>query len=333
MNSTNAKRLFLILRIVVFLLGALMVIARIKYGAEIILVGIVLLGLRLIPPIFRSVFYDTNENLNKNFPNITQSIGITLLGVLIGLLITIKVKPGLNELIGKEASLLIYYLLVNGITFGIAYLIRKQITHKNSFNFTIENKPIIPFIIIGSFVLIFGIATPIQSLIPLTESFKKGLMEFHSQTGILTFLLMVIAAPIFEELIFRGIILDGLLKRYSPLVSILISSLLFGFAHVNPWQFILGLIIGLFFGWVYYKTRSVLPSIIMHASVNLCGYLLRNFVDINSHINDSLVKIYGGVTNLILSIIGSVIIVSICIYFLIKEFEKENMKLMTQRKI
>ena len=112
MNSTNAKRLFLILGIVVFLLGALMVIARIKYGAEIILVGIVLLGLRLIPPIFRSVFYDTNENLNKNFPNITQSIGITLLGVLIGLLITIKVKPGLNELIGKEASLLIYYLLV-----------------------------------------------------------------------------------------------------------------------------------------------------------------------------------------------------------------------------
>lgn len=46
---------------------------------------------------------------------------------------------------------------------------------------------------------------------------------------------MVIAAPVLEELIFRGMMLEGLLKKYSPVTSIIISSILFGVAHLNPW--------------------------------------------------------------------------------------------------
>ncbi|MGI6323291.1 MAG: CPBP family intramembrane glutamic endopeptidase [Bacteroidales bacterium] len=76
-----------------------------------------------------------------------------------------------------------------------------------------------------------------------------------------------------------------LVKRYTSFVSILISSLLFGIVHLNPWSFINGIGIGIFSGWVYFKTRSVLPSIIIHASVNLSGFLLRLFVDIPSLIN------------------------------------------------
>lgn len=113
------------------------------------------------------------------------------------------------------------------------------------------------------------------------------------------------------------------MKRYTSFVSILISSLLFGIVHLNPWSFINGIGIGIFSGWVYFKTRSVLPSIIIHASANLSGFLLRLFVDIPSLIDESLVKIYGGVTNFILIIIGSVFIASLCICFLTKEFKKE----------
>jgi membrane protease YdiL (CAAX protease family) len=261
------------------------------------------------------------ESTTTNYPNVAQSFGITGI-VILGMLLLSPVNLVLNKLIGKEASMLIYYLLAIGIPLWIVYSIRKSKTNCHSFNLTIENKRIIPLVIIGTIALLFGIITPIGNLIPMPESIKKAFMDFGSQTGIFAFFLMVIAAPILEELIFRGIILDGLLKNYSPTKSILISSLLFGLVHLNTWQFVTGLIIGIFSGWVYYRTRSLSFSIIIHASANLSGFLMRFFIDIDSSMDGTLLYMYGGLTNLILAIVGSVLIVTVCIYFLRKEFER-----------
>ncbi len=96
-----------------------------------------------------------------------------------------------------------------GIPFLIVYSIRKRKTGDKSFKMTIENPGIIPFIIIGTIALLFGIISPIQSLIPMSEDIRKELMEFANQRGFFIFVEMVIAAPILEELIFRGIILMG----------------------------------------------------------------------------------------------------------------------------
>ena len=261
------------------------------------------------------------ESKIKIYPNVAESFGITGI-VILAMLLFSPVNLVLNKLIGNEASMLIYYLLAIGIPFWIVYSIKKSKTNYLSFNLTIENKRIIPLIIIGTIALLFGIITPIGNLIPMPESIKKAFMDFGSQTGIFAFLLMVIAAPILEELIFRGIILDGLLKKYSSTKSILISSLLFGLVHLNPWQFVTGLIIGIFSGWVYYRTRSLSYSIIIHASANLSGFIMRYFIDFDSFMDDTLVEMYGGLSNLIIAIIGSIIIVAVCVYFLRKEFSK-----------
>jgi membrane protease YdiL (CAAX protease family) len=261
------------------------------------------------------------ESKIKIYPNVAESFGITGI-VILGMLLFSPVHLVLNKLIGNEASMLIYYLLAIGIPFWIVYSIKKSKTNYLSFNLTIENKRIIPLIIIGTIALLFGIISPIGNLIPMPESIKKAFMDFGSQTGIFAFFLMVIAAPILEELIFRGIILDGLLKKYSSTKSILISSLLFGLVHLNPWQFVTGLIIGIFSGWVYYRTRSLSYSIIIHASANLSGFIMRYFIDFDSFMDDTLVEMYGGLSNLIIAIIGSIIIVAVCVYFLRKEFSK-----------
>lgn len=259
----------------------------------------------------------------KNYPNIPQSFGIT--GIVVsGMLLFSPVNLVLNNLIGKEASMLVYYLFAIGIPFGIVYSIKKNKTGNNSFNFSFENRRAIPSIIIGTIALLFGIITPIGNLIPMSESIKKALIGFGSQTGVFSFILMVIAAPILEELIFRGIILDGLLKNNSPTKSIMISSLLFGLVHLNPWQFIAGFIIGIFSGWVYYRTKNLLLSIIIHASANLSAYFMRYFIDIDSSMDDTLLEMYGGLSNLIMAIVGSITIVSICIYFLNKAFNNQK---------
>jgi membrane protease YdiL (CAAX protease family) len=262
----------------------------------------------------------TNSNA-KNYPNVAQSFGIAGI-VILGTILLSPVNLVLTKFIGKEGSMFIYYLLAIGIPFWIVYSIRKNKTNDNSFNTIIENKRIIPFLIVGTVALLLGIISPISNLIPMPESVKQVFMDFGSQTGIFAFLLMVIAAPILEELIFRGIILDGLLRKYSPIKSIFISSFLFGIVHLNPWQFVTGLIIGIFSGWIYYRTKSLLPSIIIHATANLSGFILRYFIDIDASMDESLIEMYDGITNLILAILGSIIIVSICVYCLKEEFNK-----------
>ncbi|MEO6901774.1 MAG: CPBP family intramembrane glutamic endopeptidase [Bacteroidia bacterium] len=217
-----------------------------------------------------------------------------------------------------------------GSSFFIIYLIKKRKTSDNSFNIIIENKRIIQFLILVTIAVIFGVLAPLHSLIPMTESFKKALMEFISHKGIFTFLLLVIGAPILEELIFRGIILNGFLKKYPPTKSILISSFLFGLLHLNPWQFLSGLIIGIFSGRIYYRTKSLSPSIIIHVSANLTGFLLLYFTDTASSMDDTLLEMYGGLTNLIAVIVSSILILAVCIYFLKKEFARKKVEMKMQ---
>ena len=94
--------------------------------------------------------------------------------------------------------------------------------------------------------------------------------------GILSIALL---APILEELLFRGAIqghLQGVLKH--PWVAILIASSLFGVVHMNPAQIPFAFLLGAMFGWLYYRTGSLLPGIIGHvlnnsiAAVNMILY-------------------------------------------------------------
>jgi len=260
---------------------------------------------------------------NRNYPNIVQSFGI--LGIIILATLLASTLFLLNKFIDVEALQLIYYLLTFGTSFWIVYSIRKRKTGVSIFNLKIENKRIIPFIIVVAIALLFGIISPISDFIPMPEFLKNAFLNTAKQSGFFSFLLMVIAAPIFEELIFRGIILDGLLKKYSPVTSILVSSILFGLAHLNPWQFVAGFVIGIFAGWIYYKSRSLSLVIIIHASVNLTGYLMRYFGDFDSpSMNEILIESYGGILNYILVISVSILAISVCVYYLNKEFKKRE---------
>jgi len=81
-------------------------------------------------------------------------------------------------------------------------------------------------------------------------------------------LILVVVAPLTEELICRGLILRGLLARISPWRAIVVSALLFALVHLNPWQFVTAFVIGLVFGWVYFRTGSLLLCMAGHALHN-----------------------------------------------------------------
>ena len=76
---------------------------------------------------------------------------------------------------------------------------------------------------------------------------------------------ITIMAPLVEELLFRGAIQGYMLRKgIKPLHAILITSAIFGIIHMNPIQIPFAFAIGMIFGWLYYRTGSVVPGIIGH---------------------------------------------------------------------
>ena len=84
------------------------------------------------------------------------------------------------------------------------------------------------------------------------------------------FLIVVIAAPIMEELLFRKFIVDRT-ARFGEGVSIVLSGLMFGLFHGNLNQFVYAFMIGVLFGFIYIKTRKIIYTIILHMIVNFLG--------------------------------------------------------------
>ncbi len=254
------------------------------------------------------------------YPNIRQSWGIVGITILSMLLFS-PVNFILNNMIGKEISFLVYYLLAMGVPFGIAHLINNKISGINGYDFSLSSIKIMVLASITTIAIQTGITSPIVNSLPMSEFMKKIFIEFANQKGVFSFLSIVIAAPILEELIFRGIILNGLLRRYSPIKSIIISSILFGIVHLNPWQFIGALLFGLFSGWVYYRTRKLTLPIIIHFVNNLVAFLTMYFIDPETMINESLTEFYGGFSNSILITLGAIIVSIAGIILLNKEFK------------
>lgn len=93
------------------------------------------------------------------------------------------------------------------------------------------------------------------------------------------FIKVVIIAPIIEELIFRGVIMYGLMRNYKAHTAVFLSGLLFALFHLNPWQFPATFMLGLLLGWLMLKTRNILFAITGHAINNLLVLLAITYHD------------------------------------------------------
>jgi len=110
-----------------------------------------------------------------------------------------------------------------------------------------------------------------------------------TNTGIpLQILLMVIVGPIFEELIFRKLLIDRAI-RYGEGVAVVLSGLLFGLFHGNFAQGIYAFGLGMFFGFIYIRTGRIRYSIILHMIINFFGSVMASTVlqyfDLNSFLS------------------------------------------------
>jgi membrane protease YdiL (CAAX protease family) len=83
-----------------------------------------------------------------------------------------------------------------------------------------------------------------------------------------------IFAPFFEEWLCRGMVLRGMLKKVGPTWAIIISALFFALIHGNPWQAVPAFLMGIVFGYVYYKTGSLKLTMLMHFTNNTMAFII-----------------------------------------------------------
>lgn len=84
---------------------------------------------------------------------------------------------------------------------------------------------------------------------------------------------VVILAPVVEEIIFRGILLDKL-RGYGDKTAIVFTAFTFAILHGNLSQFFYAFILGLIFGYIAIRTNTILYTIILHMAVNMFGSVL-----------------------------------------------------------
>mgnify|MGYP002674650639 FL=1 len=88
----------------------------------------------------------------------------------------------------------------------------------------------------------------------------------------------VIAAPILEELFFRGMIYKRLRDMINVKAAVVISALFFGAFHGNLVQFVYAFIIGLMLAYVYEKFKTIWAPVIFHIGANLISVLITEFM-------------------------------------------------------
>ena len=130
-----------------------------------------------------------------------------------------------------------------------------------------------PLLAIATIAMGF-VSEPLSSWLPMPEHIK-AIFEKILSDSIWAFLATVIAAPVLEEFLLRGIIERGLLHWMSPWKAILWSAFFFAVIHLNPWQATGAFIAGILFGWIYWKTRSLAACIFVHMTNNGTAYLLQ----------------------------------------------------------
>lgn len=142
---------------------------------------------------------------------------------------------------------------------------------------------ILPGLIIGCFGLTI-VLLHLASLIPMPDAIKQAFLGLMQGNAVIFFVSITLIAPVAEELFFRGWMLRGFLANYSAAKSIWLTAVIFALFHLNPWQAVVALPLGLLFGWLVLRTGSLAPGIIGHFTVNFStNYLLIPFAMLLGH--------------------------------------------------
>lgn len=124
------------------------------------------------------------------------------------------------------------------------------------------------------------VGTIITSIVGVLKqgTVNNVVMDITSNVSVPTMILvMVIGAPIAEEIIFRKLLVDRVVA-YGEGLAIFLSGLMFGLFHGNLNQFAYAFVLGAFLAFIYVRTRNIIYNIAIHMGINLLGSVVATYI-------------------------------------------------------
>jgi uncharacterized protein len=188
----------------------------------------------------------------------------------------------------------------NGILFSLL-LSYKKLSYRNLFHPARHSVAstlgvlTLPIVLLapGLVIAAGALNSVVVKFLPMS-SYDEALFAEMISNDTLAILFGCIAAPLLEEMLFRGIILRSFLRQYSKTASILGSAALFAIAHLNVYQLVTAFAVGIVAGWLYERTRSLWPCILLHASYNaFVTYSYQLFAQLSGHLTMFYAFVFG----------------------------------------
>ena len=226
-----------------------------------------------------------DATLKERFDEIGNSHSIFLVAVILTqMIVNVILINFLAEFASENTitlSLLLTILSVDVIGFPLAYLACKGVPTQPIPEKKIGAGKFLLFVLMS-----FGIVLPgallgsiVHNLITLPfGGAETAISQIMANSGMFPRVLAVgIGAPIFEELVFRKLIVDRLIK-YGEFIAVFTSGLTFGLFHGNFQQFFFAFALGLLFAFVYVRTGRIRYTIGLHMTINMTTSVITAFL-------------------------------------------------------
>ncbi|ADB41106.1 CPBP family intramembrane glutamic endopeptidase [Spirosoma linguale] len=210
----------------------------------------------------------SEEHIQPILPSENAYPTLTEIWILVGVFILAQV-PAALPMIGLKAAADAFELpFLDTIGQTLAYALGMMLTiwyafrKRGSRALSFASVPVSAYLVSAVGLIAMGVlAEPIVSAIPMPDAMQEMIKKMFNKNMVVS---AVIAAPVLEEILFRGIILDGFLKNYRPAKAIIWSGVIFGLIHLIPAQALNAAFIGIALGWLYYRTRSLTLCMFLH---------------------------------------------------------------------
>ncbi|MBV1756277.1 MAG: CPBP family intramembrane metalloprotease [Dethiosulfatibacter sp.] len=222
---------------------------------------------------------DSSTSFRLNRKSILRKTFIEVEDVLMSLSFIVIIYIYVGTIISSNTDFIQGTLIIQYMVFGlspIAILWYLKASIKDSLGI---KAPSITGLFGGFWVWIaaFSLVIIYQLMITPYVSQAPTLVELEQQMKALSplrlFLIIALTPGVCEEILFRGFALRPLEKKLGPKWAVLITSLAFAIVHLDFIRLIPTFILGVAFGFVAVKTRSIFPSIILHTLNNSVAIL------------------------------------------------------------
>ena len=213
------------------------------------------------------------------FGSFSFIMGQIVAGILLWIVYGEKITDALNN--PTPLATFVSVIILGVITVGlIVWYVQNRGGTIRNLGYKRAQKKFSYWRVVYALLMYFGLLilarTVVAQIVPQVNLDQEQVTGFESVISNfdlwLSFLAIVVVAPIVEETLFRGFIFKGLRNNFSFWPAAIVSAGLFALAHGQLNVALDTFILGLFLAYLFSKSDSIWPSVILHASKNAIAF-------------------------------------------------------------